>query len=424
MYRSLMSSPLAKISRNCHIRHRIYSLPLASSATSDKHNIKGPVGQLVLRNVSTNRVSTIRTVCCPSARFFTTSNDGSGNGKDSSDDPDTAPRFQTINSTLTEEEIAQIMEEEELLLQRAIESKTVENWKPGMRKRPLKVSFNEQDFDPDRNEWTLRDKRTGALAIKVGMMPVFDPMWGVRFPCTVLLLDGNVVVGQKTKDRHGYDALQVAAGQRKRKNVGKSVLGQYHAILADDTEHPPYLMREFRVNPDCLLPVGARIHASHFVPGQNLDVSGTSSGKGFQGGMKRHGFGGLPASHGVSRAHRALGSTGQCQDPGKVWKGKKMAGRMGGVRVTTQNVRLIKVDRGRNLLYVQGSVPGKKGNFIEIRDAVKKPLWNTPLVLDNIERPPIPSSEYDEVDGSGNGGFEVFMPLPEKDPLSPLEDAA
>jgi large subunit ribosomal protein L3 len=356
---------------------------------------------------------------------------------------------------MTADEMRRILEEEEALLEEAERSKVVRNWRPGMRRRPLEVSYRIEDFGPGpageegaegepsprHHPWTLRDRRTGALAIKVGMVPVFDASWGVRYPCTVLLVDENVVVGHKTPEKHGYAGAVVGAGRRKRKNVGTSVLGQYRSIDLGEDEDPPYLLREFRITASgdasedeegeaallrSRLPaVGSRIHAGHFVPGQNVDVSGTSSGKGFQGGMKRHGFAGLPASHGVSRAHRSIGSTGQCQDPGKVFKGKKMPGRMGGKRVTAQNLRVVKVDRGRNLLYVHGAVPGKTGNFVEVRDAVKRPLWGTDLVQGRLERPPVPTLAYDpDVDGCGRGGHEAFMPLPDADPLAPDEEAA
>jgi large subunit ribosomal protein L3 len=337
------------------------------------------------------------------------------------------PMYQTLNmSDRSDAELEAIVAEEEAKLLEAERSKYVENWKPGMRKRPLKFSNNLQDFlnemYPEKYGpvWNLRDKRCGALGIKVGMMPLFDD-WGVRHPCTILFLDNNVVLGQKSIEQHGYWAVQIAAGQRKRKNVGVSVLGQYKHILEDENENPPYLVREFRVSDGAhLVPVGARIHARHFVPGQNVDVSGISKGKGFQGAMKRHNFGGMPASHGVSKSHRALGSTGQCQDPGKVFKGKKMAGRMGAERVTVQNLRVVKVDRGRNLLFLEGAVPGNKGAFVEIRDAVKKPLWSTQHVLESVTRPPLPTFECDAtIDGCGEAGHDVFMPLPEIDPLDP-----
>jgi large subunit ribosomal protein L3 len=358
-------------------------------------------------------------------------------GKDEDDDDKAAKdnnndsNYIVINNTdMSEEELERMFEEEETKMREEKEAKFVKNWKPGMRKRFLQQSIHLEEFkyelEPDKHEprWTLRDKRCGALAIKVGMMPVFDE-WGVRHACTVLFMDNNVVLGHKTTEKHGYCAVQVAGGQRKRKNVGKAVMGQYKELL-DDEENPPYLVREFLVSDESTLPpLHSQIHARHFVPGQNVDVAGTSKGKGFQGAMKRHNFGGMPASHGVSKSHRALGSTGQCQDPGRVFKGKKMAGHMGHERVTTQNLRVVKVDRGRNLLYVIGSVPGNKGAFVEVRDAVKKPLWSTGKVLDGLDRPPLPTFACDEaVDGCGASGHEVFMPLPDSDPLLPEDIAA
>ncbi|GKY91653.1 hypothetical protein MPSEU_000137200 [Mayamaea pseudoterrestris] len=339
--------------------------------------------------------------------------------------------IQTLNNNnkLTPQEIEEIIKEQLEELEQEHSSKIIPDWKPGMRKRPLQVSYKLEDFEYElhgkERPWTLRDKRCGALAIKVGMMPLFDD-WGVRHPCTVLYLDNNIVLGHKTLEKNGYSAMRVVAGQRKRKNVGRSVLGQYAEILQSEDENPPYLVREFLVSDEShFLPIGSQIHARHFCPGQNIDVSAISKGKGFQGPMKRHGFGGLPASHGVSKAHRAHGSTGQCQDPGKVFKGKKMAGRMGGTRVTTQSLRVIKIDRGRNLLYVNGSVPGNNGHFVEVRDAVKKPLWRTGHVLGGLERPPLPSFEFEEeIDGCGTAGHEEWMPLPDFDPLSPADEAA
>lgn len=226
-------------------------------------------------------------------------------------------------------------------------------------------------------------------------------------------------MGQKSMEKHGYMAVQVAAGERKARNVGKSVLGQYSHLNELDSS-PPYLVREFRVtDPSHLLPVESRIHARHFVPGQNVDVAGISKGKGFQGGMKRHGFGGMPASHGVSLSHRAIGSVGSCQDPGKVFKGKKMPGRMGSDRVTIQNLRIVKIDRGRDLIYVKGHVPGQKGAFVEIRDAVKKPLWRTDRVAESLVRPPLPTFAYDpDIDGTGIC-HEEFMPQEKEDPMHP-----
>ena len=330
------------------------------------------------------------------------------------------------DSDMSPEEMQKILDEEEAKLQAEKEAKTYPDWKPGQRKRPLIKTYDLEEFERELNPekfadkplWTLRDKRCGALAIKVGMMPVWDD-WGVRHACTILWLDRNIVLGHKTQEQHGYTAVQVAAGERKAKNVGKCVSGQYQH-LPELAESPPYLVREFRVtDEDHLLPIDSQIHARHFVPGQNIDISGISKGKGFQGAMKRHNFGGMPATHGTSLSHRALGSTGQCQDPGKVFKGKKMAGRMGNDRVTVQNLKVVKVDRGRDLIYVAGHVPGQKGNFVELRDAVKRPLWGTDHVLGALERPPLPTFEYDaEIDGSGEC-VEEFMPLGDEDPMDP-----
>lgn len=330
------------------------------------------------------------------------------------------------DNEMSEEAMRKILHAEEQKMKEQEAAKKFPDWKPGERKRPLIKTYSEEEFlrelMPEEYAhdqiWTLRDKRCGALAIKVGMIPVWDN-WGFRHGCTVLWLHRNVVMGHKTVARHGYSAVQVAAGERKSKNVGKCLSGQFQH--SDNLkESPPYLVREFRVSDEeNLLPLHSTIHARHFVPGQNIDVASVSKGKGFQGAMKRHNFGGMPASHGTSLSHRALGSTGQCQDPGKVFKGKKMAGRMGGERVSIQNLRVVKVDRGRNLLYVSGAVPGQKGAFVEIRDAVKKPLWDTDKVMDSIKRPPLPTFEYDsEIDGSGLC-YEELMPAGEDDPLDP-----
>lgn len=329
-----------------------------------------------------------------------------------------------VNMDLTEEEAATLLQEEIDIAEQEEKEKFVDNWKPGMRKRPLKMAYSEEEFENEGKDiWTHRERRCGALGIKLGMMPLWDD-WGERYPCTVLFLDSNIVLGQKTLDQHGYMAVQVGAGERKKKNVKGTVLGQYKDIPSVQ-EHPPYIIREFRItDPKCLLEVGTQIHARHFVPGQNVDVAGISKGKGFQGGMKRWGFAGMPASHGVSKSHRAIGSTGQCQDPGKVFKGKKMPGRMGGKRVSVQNNRIVKIDRGRNLLYLKGHVPGNKGAFVEIRDAIRRPLWGTDRVADGLIEPPLPTFAFEDHDGSGEIGFEEFMPISIKDPLAPSEDAA
>ncbi|KAL3790139.1 hypothetical protein HJC23_009576 [Cyclotella cryptica] len=338
-------------------------------------------------------------------------------------------KIYSINSTLSEAEIQKIIDEEVQKLEEEKTSKLYPDWKPGQRKRPLVMSHRLEDFEEEASgapRWTLRDKRCGALGIKVGMMPVWD-QWGERHPCTILYLDNNVVIRNKTSEgSDGYDAVQLGAGERKAKRVTKPLLGHYNKYGI--REQFPYIVREFRVTTsEALPPEGSRIHARHFTPGQNVDISGISKGKGFQGGMKRHNFGGMPASHGTSKSHRAIGSTGMCQDPGRVFKGKKMPGRMGGVRVTKQNLRIVKIDRGRNLIYVRGAVPGNKGEFVEIRDAVKRPLFGTDKCEGGKESafPPLPTFVYEEgVDGCGVGGFEVMMPMQEQDPLEILEEEA
>eukprot|EP00970_Alexandrium_tamarense_P014984 scaffold4561_cov184-Alexandrium_tamarense.AAC.3 len=336
-------------------------------------------------------------------------------------------KIHSLNSDLSESEIQSIIDEELKKMSDEKIQKEYRDWKPGQRKRPLVMSFRMEDFEEEATgaaKWTLRDKRCGALGIKLGMMPLWDK-WGERHPCTVLYLDNNVVVRTKSKDSvDGYDAVQIGAGERKAKNVNKPLMCHYAKFGVN--ENPPYVVREFRVTtPDAMPPPGSKIHARHFVPGQNVDIAGTSKGKGFQGGMKRHGFKGMPATHGTSKSHRAIGSTGQCQDPGRVFKGKKMPGRMGGVRVTKQNLRVVKIDRGRNLIYVKGAVPGNKGEFVEIRDAVKKPLFGTEKCEGGEASafPPLPTFEYEEgVDGSGKEGLEVMMPMQEQDPLELVEE--
>ena len=210
--------------------------------------------------------------------------------------------------------------------------------------------------------------RSGLIAQKLGMTRIFTDD-GAHVPVTVLALQGCQVVGQRTQDKDGYVALQLGAGSVKVKNVSKAERGHYAAAKVE----PKRKVVEFRVSEDNLIDVGAELQADHFIEGQLVDVTGTSIGKGFAGAMKRHNFGGLLASHGVSVSHRSHGSTGQNQDPGKVFKGKKMAGHMGAERVTTQNVKVVKTDVERGLIMVQGSVPGSKGGWIQIRDAVKKP---------------------------------------------------
>ena len=209
--------------------------------------------------------------------------------------------------------------------------------------------------------------RSGVIAKKVGMTRLFLED-GRQVPVTVLQLDGLQVVAQRTTDKDGYTAVQLGAGTAKVKRVSKPMRG--HFAVANVA--PKRKLVEFRVAPENLISVGEEITADHYFAGQFVDVSGTSIGKGFAGAMKRHNFGGLRASHGVSISHRSHGSTGQCQDPGKVWKGKKMAGHMGAVRVTTQNLQVVKTDADRGLILVKGAVPGSKGGWVTVKDAVKK----------------------------------------------------
>ena len=210
--------------------------------------------------------------------------------------------------------------------------------------------------------------RTGLIAQKLGMTRVFADD-GAHIPVTVLKVDSCQVVTARTEERDGYTALQLGIGQAKVKNVTRPMRGHFASAKVE----PKRKLAEFRVSPDAVLPVGAELTADHFVPGQYVDVVGTSIGKGFAGAMKRHGFSGLRASHGVSVSHRSHGSTGGSQDPGKVWKGKKMAGHLGGARRTTQNLQVVEIDAARGLILIKGAVPGAKGGYVLIADAVKRP---------------------------------------------------
>ncbi|MEL7301717.1 MAG: 50S ribosomal protein L3 [Pseudomonadota bacterium] len=210
--------------------------------------------------------------------------------------------------------------------------------------------------------------RSGVIAKKVGMTRIFQED-GKQVPVTVLQLDNLQVVAQRTAEKDGYSAVQLGAGTAKAKRTSAPLRGHFAAAKVE----PKRKVAEFRVAPENLIEVGEEIIADHYFEGQFVDVTGTSIGKGFAGAMKRHNFGGLRASHGVSISHRSHGSTGQCQDPGKVFKGKKMAGHMGAARVTTQNLQVIKTDSDRGLIMVKGAVPGSKGGWVTIKDAVKKP---------------------------------------------------
>lgn len=209
--------------------------------------------------------------------------------------------------------------------------------------------------------------RTGLIAKKLGMTRMFRDD-GTHVPVTVLHLDQLQVVDQRTQERDGYTALQLGWGKAKVKNVTEPNKGHYARVKVE----PKQRLREFRVAEDAILPIGSTLSASHFVVGQKIDVCGVTKGKGFAGGMKRWNFRGLEASHGVSVSHRSLGSTGNRQDPGKTFKNKKMPGHLGVERVTTLNLVIAGVDAVRGLLMVRGAVPGSKGEFVTVRDAIKK----------------------------------------------------
>ncbi|MEI2384049.1 50S ribosomal protein L3 [Breoghania sp. JC706] len=211
--------------------------------------------------------------------------------------------------------------------------------------------------------------RSGVIAQKVGMTRIYSDA-GEHVPVTVLKLENCQVVAHRTAEKNGYTALQLGAGLAKVKNTPRPMRGHFAVAKVE----PKRKVAEFRVTPDNVIEVGAEITADHFVEGQFVDVTGTSIGKGFAGVMKRHNFGGGRASHGNSVSHRSHGSTGQCQDPGKVFKGKKMAGHMGNTRVTTQNLKVVRTDVERGLIMVQGAVPGSKGGWILVKDAIKRSL--------------------------------------------------
>jgi large subunit ribosomal protein L3 len=211
--------------------------------------------------------------------------------------------------------------------------------------------------------------RSGVIAQKVGMTRIFTDA-GEHIPVTVLKLDNCQVVAHRTIEKNGYVAVQLGTGLAKVKNVSKAERGHFAVAKVE----PKRKVVEFRVTDDALIPVGAELTADHFVVGQFVDVSGTTLGKGFAGGMKRWNFGGLRATHGVSVSHRSIGSTGGRQDPGKTFKNKKMPGHLGAERVTTQNLRVVQTDVERGLILVEGAVPGHAGGWIHVRDAIKRAL--------------------------------------------------
>ena len=214
---------------------------------------------------------------------------------------------------------------------------------------------------------TTVQPRTGLVALKMGMTRLFNDA-GDQVPVTILKVDECRVISHRTVETNGYTALQLGFGKAKVKNVSKAVRGHFAKAAVE----PSKKVMEFRVEPEAFVEVGAEITADHFVAGQAVDVTGVTVGKGFAGGMKRWNFGGLRATHGVSLSHRSLGSTGNRQDPGKTFKNKKMAGHLGQERVTTLNLKVAGIDEARNLVLVHGAVPGSKGTYVLVRDAVKK----------------------------------------------------
>ncbi|MBX7146366.1 MAG: 50S ribosomal protein L3 [Alphaproteobacteria bacterium] len=211
--------------------------------------------------------------------------------------------------------------------------------------------------------------RSGLIARKLGMTRILDAE-GLQVPVTVLVLEQCQVVNVLAKEKNGYDAIQLGVGKSKVKNVSKAMRGHFAKAKVE----PKRKLLEFRIDPKHVIPVGAELTAGHFVVGQYVDVSGYTIGKGFAGAMKRHNFGGLRASHGVSVSHRSHGSTGNRQDPGKTFAGKKMAGHLGDEKVTIQNLYVAATDSERGIIMLKGAVPGAKGSYVIVKDAVKRPL--------------------------------------------------
>ena len=242
--------------------------------------------------------------------------------------------------------------------------------------------------------------RTGSIAQKLGMTQVYRE-GGQAVPVTVLRMDGVEVVARREPGSDGYSAVQLGAGEARAKRVSKGMRGHF----AKAGVKPKRAVSEFRVDEENLIPVGTAIGAEHFGEGQFVDVSGITIGKGFAGAMKRHGFKGLRASHGVSVSHRSHGSTGQCQDPGRVFKGKKMAGHLGGSRATVQNLEVVRSDTERGIIMVKGAVPGARGGWVEVRDAVKKAAPNLPAFPSRAAAgDATPEAEADSASPSGGEG--------------------
>lgn len=252
--------------------------------------------------------------------------------------------------------------------------------------------------------------RCGVIARKVGMTRVFAEN-GTHIPVTVLQMDSCQVTSVRSLERDGYTALQVGSGSRKAKNISKADRGQFAKAGVDAKAK----LVEFRVSEDALLDVGTELSPSHYVSGQKVDIVGVTQGKGFAGVMKRHNFAGLRASHGVSVSHRSHGSTGQCQEPGKVFKGKKMAGHMGASRVTTQNLEVVSTDTHEGLILIRGAVPGAKGGYVLVSDALKSkrpddapfPAGFISDVNNDIDMGVVETAAAEEVTGDSDQGGEA-----------------
>ena len=238
--------------------------------------------------------------------------------------------------------------------------------------------------------------RSGLILKKIGMTRIFDDT-GNSFPVTVMKLEENQVVKILDRNKNGYFAIQVGTGKVKTKNINKAIRGHF----AKSKVEPKKILKEFRVDEDMLVEKGKIFSINHFIVGQKIDVSGVSHGKGFSGGMKRHNFAGLEATHGVSISHRSHGSTGNSQDPGRVWKGKKMAGQYGNVNKTIQNLTVLEINDVDDLLYVKGSVPGPKNSYLTVKDAIKSILPENALkpagLIDNKNPQTNPSDQKEIV---------------------------
>ena len=262
-------------------------------------------------------------------------------------------------------------------------------------------------------------RRTGVITEKLGMSRVFNDA-GEHVPVTVLRVDGCQVVAQRTQGQGGYVALQLGAGRVKAKNTSRAQRGHFAKARVEPKRH----LAEFRVSEDALVDIGATLGADHFAAGQFVDAVGTSIGKGFAGGMKRHNFAGLRASHGVSVSHRAHGSTGQCQDPGKVFKGKKMAGQLGNARSTVQNLEVVATDAARGLIMVKGGVPGPKGGVVLLSDAKKRPLPDDVPFPAGLQAEPEPEATEEDTAPEEEAEAEAAEPEAEAEAEDGGEDAA